>query len=130
MLLLCLFPLQTLGVMAGNPLQSVLTPSGNLYISLYSPSQLNDAVGGDSIMYTITGSWVGDTAAPNVAITNILPPEVTLLSANPPASSQTGQTVQWMIDSISSSQDYVIEIIGRVQLRSIMQTIRLFPPHR
>ena len=59
------------------------------------------ALPGDRIAYTITINNRGPNDAESVVVTDSLPPEVSLVSADPPVSSQVGRVISWEVGTVT-----------------------------
>ena len=73
-----------------------------------------DMIAGDDASYTVTVSNAGTSAARNVVVTDVLPPEVSFVSATPAPTSVDGNTVTWSLGDIAVGGSVVTTITVNV----------------
>lgn len=79
-------------------------------LSIEKAASADTVIVGDNLTYLITVTNNGPHAAENVVVSDILPADVTFLSADPVPSGNTGQTYNWNLALLGSGELFVIEI--------------------
>jgi hypothetical protein len=94
---------------------NVLPAAGNLSILKFSWAGIGGGAAGHPISYTIYYNWSGDGPAPDVQITDQLPPQVTISSTTPPPDIQTAQDLVWNLGQLENGAFGGIIITGAIQ---------------
>ena len=79
-------------------------------LSIEKTASTNAVIVGDELTYSITVTNNGPHAAENLLVSDILPADVTFLSADPDPSGNTGQTYCWNLASLNAGESFAIEI--------------------
>jgi len=100
-------------LLVGQGTTTITSSAPGLKVSMTGPSL---AGVGEAVTYTVTVTNPGAVTAKNVAVTDILPPELTLLDSNPPHQ-VFGAENRWRLGDLPPSQQRTIEISCRTQQR-------------
>ena len=85
-------------LLAGEPAGVLAT--GDLSVTKASSAITSIVSAGDTVSYYIGYDWTGDSPAPGVTVTDVLPSGVTFLSAYPTPTSQVGSTYTWALGQL------------------------------
>jgi len=79
-------------------------------LSIKKTASVDTLIVGDELNYTLTVTNNGPHAAENVVVADILPGDVTFLSADPASSGNVGQTYNWNLALLGSGESFIIHI--------------------
>jgi hypothetical protein len=88
---------------------------GNLSVTKYAVAGWSGLPPGYPISYTIFYGWNGEGPAPDVQVTDVLPPQVTISTTQPPPDSQNGGTLVWNLGTLDNFSFGTIVITGALR---------------
>lgn len=97
-----------------NPLVSVTIPSQIANVSLNKTVNLANPVQGSVVIFNLTATNAGPDAATGVAVTDLLPPGLSFISAAPTVGSYVPTSGVWTIGRINAAVSATLAITARV----------------
>ena len=80
-------------------------------LALSKDAQPSAGIAGTGLTYTLTlSNMIAGTALSSIVLTDTLPVSVTLLSADPPATSQAGHVLQWDVGTLPVGGSYTVTV--------------------
>jgi uncharacterized repeat protein (TIGR01451 family) len=96
-------------VVVGDAFTSVTWRAPGLAVAINGPAQIN---GGECATYHIEVTNPGDMPVTNVVVTHVLPPEMPLVSSNPPGQ-VFGNRVEWRLPDVAPGMVIALDVTCR-----------------
>ena len=94
--------------------ETAMRATGDLSVTKASPVPTNVASAGDTIQFYVAYDWTGDGPADGVSVNDVMPFEVTFLSAIPAPTSQVGSTYTWAVGQLQDGEGGFIVITAAI----------------